>query len=237
MKRPGDKQSPSIQRANKFQKTVTFSLPHQSPPPSLVSNSNTSSPSTKSNLNTTMTGGNHNHNHNHTQPQSSRSHGDNHSTTMDNTNHNPNRRASILRSTSTSNSSKASPRFTFYFVDDTSLGTSTIASKKSYNSSPNNRPGSKLSPTRLDARYSSRLPPSYGHGYSPSHQSYTSANNEEEIRRTPVQSRRGRRTLPLQGQPIQFQFYRVGTSMAWHYCISSSVLYVTTHCDCIRVAL
>mmetsp|Transcript_2057 Transcript_2057/g.3901 ORF Transcript_2057/g.3901 Transcript_2057/m.3901 type:complete len:908 (+) Transcript_2057:166-2889(+) len=177
MKRPGDKQSPFIQRANKLQKTVTFSLPHQSPPPSLVSNSNTSSPSTKSNLNITMTGGNH------AQPQSSRSHGDNHSTTMDNTNHNPSRRASILRSTSTSNSSAASPRFTFDFVDDTSLGTSTIASKKSYNSSPNNRRGSKLSPTRLDARYSSRLPPSYGHGYSPSHRSYTSANNEEELKR------------------------------------------------------
>ena len=122
-----------------------------------------------------MTGGNH-------QPQSSQSLGDNHSTTMD-PDHTPDRCTSILQLTPTSNSLAALPRFTFDFVDDTSLVTSTIASKKSYHSSHQNGRGSKLLPTRLDAHYSSRLPPLYGHGYSPSHRSYTSVNNEEEIKR------------------------------------------------------
>eukprot|EP00584_Thalassiosira_punctigera_P007194 CAMPEP_0172536626 /NCGR_PEP_ID=MMETSP1067-20121228/8363_1 /TAXON_ID=265564 ORGANISM="Thalassiosira punctigera, Strain Tpunct2005C2" /NCGR_SAMPLE_ID=MMETSP1067 /ASSEMBLY_ACC=CAM_ASM_000444 /LENGTH=282 /DNA_ID=CAMNT_0013321739 /DNA_START=346 /DNA_END=1191 /DNA_ORIENTATION=+ len=109
------------------------------------------------------------------------------------------RPASILRSTS--GSSNASPRFTFDFVDDASLGTSSTidssarggggkSSSTSFSySSPRRRSHqARLSPSRLDARYSSRLPPAYGGGYHGYHAhspslSYTSNDNNEEVKR------------------------------------------------------
>eukprot|EP00580_Thalassiosira_gravida_P013544 CAMPEP_0201682670 /NCGR_PEP_ID=MMETSP0494-20130426/51735_1 /ASSEMBLY_ACC=CAM_ASM_000839 /TAXON_ID=420259 /ORGANISM="Thalassiosira gravida, Strain GMp14c1" /LENGTH=897 /DNA_ID=CAMNT_0048166431 /DNA_START=132 /DNA_END=2825 /DNA_ORIENTATION=- len=121
---------------------------------------------------------------------------------------NRNRPASILRSTSNS-SAASSPRFTFDFIDDdASFSASTIKSQSSQqhlqhlqqeHSSPRHSTA-RLSPSRLDARYSSRLPPSYGnHGYSgsqyggsqllssPNHRSYTTSANSshgsEEIKR------------------------------------------------------
>ncbi|KAL7545169.1 hypothetical protein ACHAWF_009440 [Thalassiosira exigua] len=91
-------------------------------------------------------------------------------------------RRPVHRSTSSSGAASAlaagsSPRFTFDFVDDASLASGSSYSHLSRGSSPTARRAPKLSPSPLDARYSARLPPSYGaHGTGRKeyHRSYTS---------------------------------------------------------------
>ena len=100
---------------------------------------------------------------------------------------------SILRSASSSLS--GIPRFSFDLVDDASLGTLSNSRRSTYSSPTHHNNQSRhrsnagkniaLSPTRLDARYPSRLPPSYGH--SPNNaeyaRSYSAGGGGEEIKR------------------------------------------------------
>ena len=177
MKRPGDEPSPTLQPASKLQKSVTFSFPIQStqlqaketistPYPSSLS---TSLPSASPVMQTGNT---------HSQLQPSQPPQGRLMTEGGGSNNKP----SILRSGAqqtniTSNSSQQqqqltavtpSPRFTFDFVDDTlSLSTSARSSRSPTSATAiggyrkSNSTAKLLSPTRLETKYSSRLPPSY----------------------------------------------------------------------------
>ncbi|KAL9190549.1 hypothetical protein ACHAXT_000255 [Thalassiosira profunda] len=163
MKRPGDPPHPSAQPLPKHPKTVTFNLPTPSPPessprgapPSLGRSPAGMSAMSASSLPPSEAGGG---------------------------------RKPLLRAGSSSSaaSNTVSPgggggrgRFTFDFVDDASLSASlSSSSRRGYGRSHSYASPTgvaKLSPSRLDARYSSRLPPSY-RGGSPHHyhRSYTS---------------------------------------------------------------
>ena len=93
------------------------------------------------------------------------------SSTTTTTTNNGGAQRSILCSASSSLS--RTPRFSFNFVDDASLGTLSNSRRSTYSRPTHHNNQSRhrsnagknnaLSPTRLDARYSSRLPPSYGH--------------------------------------------------------------------------
>jgi len=165
MKRPGDIQL--NQPPSKHYKSVTFSLPspnnqQQINPKQQQELESTSSTSRQ--ISPSMTG------------QSSLQHPPSSSSLQQTIGMpTPNTNKSILRSSSTS-SVTPSPKFSFDFVDDSlslggtssinSYGRNSNANSRSNNgTSPRNYGGrtpSKLSPGRLDSRYSSRLPPSYG---------------------------------------------------------------------------
>ena len=133
MKRPGDEPSPSLQPANKLQKSVTFSLPisrvhtrERSPAASSISSLNSSPPNCGSTHLPNL--GSNSMTWNQQQmppppPQRSHSQGDtgSHNSSSMGNNGNHHRQRSILRST-TSGSGPSNPRFTFDFVDDASLG-------------------------------------------------------------------------------------------------------------------
>ena len=177
MKRPGDEPSPTLQPASKLQKSVTFSFPIQSTQLQAKETISTPYPSSSStslpSASPVMQTGNTYSQLQPSQPPQGR---------LMTEGGGSNNKPSILRSGAqqtniTSNSSQQqqqltavtpSPRFTFDFVDDTlSLSTSARSSRSPTSATAiggyrkSNSTAKLLSPTRLDTKYSSRLPPSY----------------------------------------------------------------------------